>query len=547
MLPVKKVVSPGSVVRRRDARAAAVGERAIRGAAGRGARAGGAAAGRVGGGGGRGGRRAATGGGEPAARRRSAPRASPAYRDGADLLAGARGAAGAGAFVAAAGARGRGRRRPSRRCARVSPPGGGRSCSCRRRSRCRRPRAAIVEAFGERVRRCSSAGRSGRGTGRGSRSRAGALRRRGGHASGGVRAGRRPRARSACRARAIRRIARTGRRTTTCATSRWRGPARRAPCACSRRSARRRRPPRSASPRSRRRRGGGRRSRSCAPGPEGRAPRLVRALRETHARRSCFSPLPGYGIARSAASCGQPAACAACGGLLRSEEGVVRCVVCEAPGPVRACAGRTTSGSGAAARSGSRSGRPRVAPVPVRRLARGRARACRGDGEILVGGPDDVRDLGPGGLDLVAILDADLAERRPGSRRSRARAHDVDGGGRLGAARRAARSCRPRTRRPGRPGAGARQPRSVPRGRGETARGGGVPGGVGGVPRRRVRRARRRSSPRCDRSRCWPRPSEDQTVCLLALEPGRVPAFGRAVRELAAREVVTRVEAEPHL
>ena len=39
----------------------------------------------------------------------------------------------------------------------------------------------------------------------------------------------------------------------------------------------------------------------------------------------------------------------------------------------------------------------------------------------------------------------------------------------------------------------------------------------------------------------------DQTVCLLALDAGAVPAFGRAVRELAAREVVTRVEAEPHL
>jgi hypothetical protein len=34
---------------------------------------------------------------------------------------------------------------------------------------------------------------------------------------------------------------------------------------------------------------------------------------------------------------------------------------------------------------------------------------------------------------------------------------------------------------------------------------------------------------------------------LLALDPGRVAAFGRAVRALAARDVVTRVEAEPHL
>jgi hypothetical protein len=38
-----------------------------------------------------------------------------------------------------------------------------------------------------------------------------------------------------------------------------------------------------------------------------------------------------------------------------------------------------------------------------------------------------------------------------------------------------------------------------------------------------------------------------RTVCLLALEPGRVPAFGAAVRDLAARGVVERVEAEPHL
>ena len=41
--------------------------------------------------------------------------------------------------------------------------------------------------------------------------------------------------------------------------------------------------------------------------------------------------------------------------------------------------------------------------------------------------------------------------------------------------------------------------------------------------------------------------SAGQTVCLLALEPGRVPEFGRGVRELATRDVVSRVEAEPHL
>jgi hypothetical protein len=39
----------------------------------------------------------------------------------------------------------------------------------------------------------------------------------------------------------------------------------------------------------------------------------------------------------------------------------------------------------------------------------------------------------------------------------------------------------------------------------------------------------------------------DETLCLLALGDGDVPAFGRAMRELAVRGVVTRVEAEPHL
>jgi hypothetical protein len=41
--------------------------------------------------------------------------------------------------------------------------------------------------------------------------------------------------------------------------------------------------------------------------------------------------------------------------------------------------------------------------------------------------------------------------------------------------------------------------------------------------------------------------SEGRTVCLLALDPGRVTALGTRLRELAADGVVDRVEAEPHL
>jgi hypothetical protein len=40
---------------------------------------------------------------------------------------------------------------------------------------------------------------------------------------------------------------------------------------------------------------------------------------------------------------------------------------------------------------------------------------------------------------------------------------------------------------------------------------------------------------------------EGRTVCLLALDPGRVPALGMRLRELATDGVVDRVEAEPHL
>jgi primosomal protein N' len=39
----------------------------------------------------------------------------------------------------------------------------------------------------------------------------------------------------------------------------------------------------------------------------------------------------------------------------------------------------------------------------------------------------------------------------------------------------------------------------------------------------------------------------ERTVCLLALDPGRVAALGGRLRRLAADGVVERVEAEPHL
>src|SRR5206468_453175 len=133
------------------------------------------------------------------------------------------------------------------------------------------------------------------------------------------------------------------------------------------------------------------------------------ALKEV---RSAFlyEPLPGYGIARVCRSCAEPARCAECGGALRLHEGRVRCTVCEADGR---CANCGSNDFGIV-----RGGAERVeewlrnlVDVPVRRVADDRQFEGAG---IAVGGAESVKDVGPLGLDLVGILDADPAARRPG-------------------------------------------------------------------------------------------------------------------------------------
>jgi primosomal protein N' (replication factor Y) (superfamily II helicase) len=280
------------------------------------------------------------------------------------------------------------------------------------------------------------------------------------------------------------------------------------------------------------------------PGPEGRAPRLLRALREVR-RAFLYSPLPGYGIAAVCRACGEPATCAACGGSLRAEGGMVRCAVCEAPGRCRRC--------GAADFGIRRGGEERVeewasavATVPVRRVGpSGRARLPR-NAEVLIGGADDVRDLGPGKLDLVGILDADLADRRPGlTSRERALATWLEAAAWAAPAGRViVQSNR------------AADPAVQALVRGDPAR-------------FHVDEARRRAAAGFPVGVAVFRVAGDETVvkeiegfapvtmlvtgtgertvCLLALDPRRVPAFGVRIRELAAAGAVRRVEAEPHL
>ncbi len=280
------------------------------------------------------------------------------------------------------------------------------------------------------------------------------------------------------------------------------------------------------------------------PGPEGRAQRLVRALRDTR-RGFLLSPLPGYGIAATCRACGEPARCAACGGLLRAQEGAVRCVVCEAVGRCGSCGG---------ARFGIRRGgaervqewAAKAANVPVHRLTDAEPPRLPGDEEIVVGGPDDVRDLGSPDLDLVAILDADMAERRPGlAARERALTTWME----------AAAWAFPNGRvivQASRAGDPAIQ--ALVRGNPDRFHAdehlrrsdAGFPVGaavfrVAGTAE--LPDALQRLGPLTLLRSELP----EQTVCLLALDPERVTAFGEAVRELAQREIVTRVEAEPHL
>jgi hypothetical protein len=184
-----------------------------------------------------------------------------------------------------------------------------------------------------------------------------------------------------------------------------------------------------------------------------------------------------------------------------------------------------------------------VASVPVRRPAR--PRAVR-DREIVVGGLDDVRDLGEHALDLVAIVDADAGTRRPGlGGRERALATALET---------VAWAAPDATVIVHATEASDPMIQAVVRGnpdrflaREREARA--AAGFPAGMPVFRVVGDERLAAaiPPLGAETSLVTSLEDRTVCLLALAPGRLPAFGAAMRQLAADGVVERVEAEPHL
>jgi primosomal protein N' (replication factor Y) (superfamily II helicase) len=279
------------------------------------------------------------------------------------------------------------------------------------------------------------------------------------------------------------------------------------------------------------------------PGPEGRSPRLVRALAATRGA-FLYEPVPGYGIARVCRACGDNAVCSSCRGSIRVGGGRSRCTVCEAPGRCASC-GASDFGI---ARGGAERVREWAQGVTSRRVVHARGDAARPPtaDEIVVGGLEALKDAGSPGLDLVGILSADASLRRPGlSARERAviawfeAAAWARPGGRViiqtstpnDPAVQALVMARPdrfhRSERARRADAGFPVGAPVFRIAGTDELG----SALSGVPHRTLLSSA----------------ADGSTVCLVALDAPDLPTFGREVRRLAERGVVTRVEAEPHL
>jgi primosomal protein N' (replication factor Y) len=280
------------------------------------------------------------------------------------------------------------------------------------------------------------------------------------------------------------------------------------------------------------------------PGPEGRAPRLIAALREAR-RAFLYEPIRGYGVARVCRACGEPAACAACGGMLRSEEGSIRCTVCEAIGRCAACG----AGDFGVARGGAERVEQwarGVAAVPVSRIGPSDRPRPPGDAEVVVGGIDAVKDFGPLRLDLVGILNADASLRRAGiAARERTLTAWAEVAAWAGPSGRVVLQ----TNRPNDPAVQALvagKPDRFARTEKQRLADAGFP--VGAPVFRVVGTASL-----ADEMATLPHRTllvsalEEQTVCLVALDRDDVVAFGAAIRRLAERGVVARVEAEPHL
>ena len=157
-----------------------------------------------------------------------------------------------------------------------------------------------------------------------------------------------------------------------------------------------------------------------------------------------------------------------------------------------------------------------------------------------------IKDIPPPGLDTVAILDADLAERRPGLSAAEhalglwiEAASWAAGGGRVVVPTRSANDPAIQSLVQGNP---ARFHRHEMARRTEA-------GFPVGFPVFRVTGNAELAEALRERQpvTLLERPSGTETLCLVTVHPDRLSEFGGHLRALAVRGVVTRVEAEPHL
>jgi primosomal protein N' (replication factor Y) len=285
------------------------------------------------------------------------------------------------------------------------------------------------------------------------------------------------------------------------------------------------------------------------PGAEDRSPRLGRLVRAARSGALIVSR-PGYGVARVCRTCGQPAACAVCRGVIVLEGGRPLCRVCGAPGRCATCGGdRFGVERGGAERVAEWAAG--LAPVPVVGAGPEDGTPEPGGNRIVVGGPELVADALPPPLELVGLLDPDRALARPGLRageqalatwmEAAAWAGPRDGAGRVLV----------QTRYPGHPAVQALvrwEPESFllreARARAEA----GFPPGhpvfrVIGSPALSEAMA---AAPGPPRVIGVPGP-EGRTVCLVTIRPEDLAAFREHVVGLAVDGTVERVEAEPHL
>jgi hypothetical protein len=163
-----------------------------------------------------------------------------------------------------------------------------------------------------------------------------------------------------------------------------------------------------------------------------------------------------------------------------------------------------------------------------------------------VGGADAVRDVGPLDLDLVGILDADMAARRPGlyaQERALGLWMDAAGWARPGG------RVIVQTRHPSDAAVQALvtgNPERFHRTEGPRRERAGFPPGsaVFRVTGSKALEPQLRTLPLVSLLTTG---TERETICLATVRPGDVGRFGQTMRRLAVSGAVTRVEAEPHL